>query len=515
MTIFLGGLFSIEKEIKNFFKKTLEMESKEFIRVTLTNENAEDEVIKINNYMKNPQIVYIYCYMSHYTHLLKIAETMTLSKAVNDDFRLFVFTKDNNKVISNQIFDICNFLNRENSTKTKNFKNGIIDDVEKIDEEVYSNFINKSKNINMARKLFFNLILAHNLLKKINNYNEFIINFPFNYNKRDLSHCIAFMNKYINDFMDREEPPTVVLFLLYCLEVFYGNRLVYKDDYNRFIKIILKFLDDDKFLNRGTYFFVGDNSFLNINAQDSHLTKEDVIRIFEGISMETYLEMFDMINRLIIYEEDCNFQKKIFNLFSQMNLQSYKEPEVIIDYAKSIDLLENIKNTLPEPINIEKEQKTPTFKLTKNGELVNMTDECLKSEINSYNAYLNMILEELSYLMSIFTNKVNLTSYSLNLIKILNNDVIPENWKNHCHKPNSKVSIQYWLTDLGTKFKFLRDWLSGKTPEIYEASYFYNFKYLLNNIILHYSKKYNINVESIVLKFLPVKQDIAKEFRFK
>jgi len=512
MTVFLGGYFSIEKEIKNFFLKKSEAEEIDLIKVYLTVENIDDEITKLGNYMKNPCIVFIYCNIATYNHMTKLTEMFNPTSEIfsnlkiNDNFRIFVFTKDINKLLSQPVFDICTFLNRQNPSEIKNFKNAIIDDLEKIDEEVYNSFINKSRHLLVARKLFFTILITHNLLKQLYKYNKHIMNIPFDFNKRDLCHCLIFVDNYLKVL---DESQNVILLLQTCLEIYYAGRLIYNEDYNRFIKIIFKFLDEDKFMNNKFFFYLNDHSKLNIPVKDISLFKEDLISIFENITSECYSELLDIVNPLIIQEEENKFQGKVFNLLSKISGKVVEEEEdPVIDYQKSLDIVEKIRRTLPEPIKIDVEFANPTFKVTKNGDYVNLTDESLKVEVNSYNKYLNKIIEELYHITNVLNNKATVDHFYLKSIQNIIDNILPEHWKNFSYQSDSDIIITSWLEDLDKKFKYLREWLLKSTPDVLEASYFFNFKYLLINLTLHYSRKFNISVEDIVLKFMPAKLDL-------
>ena len=274
-------------------------------------------------------------------------------------------------------------------------KDYVFDILENLDNYFFDSLVNQKKNILFARKIFFHLLIVHSIIKQYYFFDTNIYHIPFEFNKKDLSNCLYFVTHFIKNMdKDKDDAQNYITLINLVFEVFYAGRLIYKEDFNRVIKLLLRYFEDDKFFMSDFYFYYKENSKLNIKVEEKDLTLNEIARILNEIPLDSYYSLLENINPILIKQRLNEIPK---SFFSSLNfLYGTKSLDNIPSNLKNIKIknwkfnemiikLKEIKSNLPVPLETIGEESNPSFmKINKNGELINPLDESLNREIILY-----------------------------------------------------------------------------------------------------------------------------------
>ncbi len=460
---------SSELEIIKLYNRKLNVEQADSIlTISLKGELTEEDLNKITNAMKFGNLTILK--ESHWINysFARLNELMTDTKStIHENFRLIMISKSNRN-LSRSHFENCNIINRDYYS-VKTLKDYIIDILENLDNFLIENMVNQKKNMSFARKIFFHLLIVHSVIKQYYFYDTNLYYIPFEFNKKDLSNSFFFIIQFIKNFdKDKDDVQNYITLINLVFEVFYAGRLIYKEDFNRVIKLLLRYFEEEKFSNTNFYFYFTKNSKLNIKADDKDLTYEEISKLLNDIPIDSYYNLLENISPSLIKEKLIDIPKNFFTVFNKLygprNLDHenyHSEIETNWKFNELLEKLKDIKKKLPTPINIEGEGNNPNFmKMNKFGDVLNPMDETLKREIIMYNNYLKIVFLDIENMIKIYNGMfIYNEAYDFMLQTIAKNQ-IPSNWIKQCFPINiekvkrNQYSLSDWIKDFSERIDF-------------------------------------------------------------
>jgi energy-coupling factor transporter ATP-binding protein EcfA2 len=531
-----------EKEIIIYYKKKYSLESNNFYKIITLDAEINSATFEIlHTAMKSGLLVLIKNIQYAKNSIIKLFEILEDQKTfINDAFRLVFMTKSN-LILSNFIYENCIIMNR-NIPKFNTIKDTIQDSIENIDIPHFEYLINRKNNSLFSRKIAIHLVITHSILKHMHFYRTGVYNNPIEYSKKDFLNCFYFISSYLNTLGDEKETfnnsqanyssNNYSALMNLVFESFYCNRLIYKEEASRTMKVLQRYFEEDKFLNEKFYFQfkygnVSNNNISNKSIQieantntsgNPTLSSEDLMNLIDEIPLEEYYDMIINVPIHIINEklaENARDFFRDFTIISNMSSSIYFEEmnKEDIDLEKFNKILTQFKNKLPGLIVLTSEASPQTFKLNKNLEYVNPLDESLKSEVLAYNDYLARINDDIETLSKILRNEVVMNNYNYNMILDTSKDVLPNAWKEQCFNFNKCIdlTLDKWSQKLNERFKILRSWLINTTCDVYNVTLFYNIRLFLYSIVFYFAKKASVSPELIKIKFFLTKYNTKEE----
>ena len=475
---------------------------------------------KVLSSIKNGTLIYIREIHLAKQSLQKLFDLLTDQKTVvHENFRI-IFNCKNNEVLSNIIYDNCIILNR-NLNSIDNMKDYVLEIFENSDIYFNDNLVNLKKHILLCRKIFFHLIIVHAVIKQYKFYNDSLYNIPYEFNKKDLYNCLYFVTNYLKNLDPKDikdDAQNYFLLINIIFESNYANRLVYKEDFHRLMKLLLRFFEEDKFLHTDFYFYLSQNSQINIKVTDSELSPQEISKILRDIPMEAYYELLDNINPIILKDKLSLYPRAFYSYFDQIYSQKLFFDD---NYTKKEDWnlhnflarLKEIKVKIPQNISFSEDEVYHSYlKQNKQGDLAYPLDDSLRREIESYNNYLEYIREDIECMIKVHNGSLIYSEDFNQMIQSLINGLVPSKWLNSkisyfVESENLLVDFDIWLSELELRINKMKKWLLLGNLEVYNLNIFFNRKIFLINLINHFAKKFNFPPDTIKLKFSLEKSD--------
>ncbi len=533
-----------DKEIINYYQSKFmmgETVNVSYETMILTTELNPTQMEKITNSMRTGNLILI----KGIEYLRGSIETIinTLddkNNIVNDSFRI-IFIAKSNIILPNIIYDRCFILNKNQDDKNLNLKESINELLDNIDVNLFEFAMDRKFNPIFTRKLFFHLILSHSILKIYDSFDSNFYNLPYCFNKKDFYYCFKFIQIYLEKIGDKEEAQNnnpnnfnnnnYLSLVNMCIDTFYLNRVMYKQDYVKVNKLMHRFFEESDFLNEGYLMFYRnshDKTFV-IKNKDATLTDmledkytinevintinfDEMGSILDKISLENYYDLINNMPYELINLKLCNIGKYYIDNLCKMNtiyIRSFKNMEINklyeINAEEYISQVSDIKNNLPEKIYFGEEASSLIFKLTKKGEYVNPMDESVKFEVNKYNDFLSKINEDIDMTNRIVKGDILFNDHYNTTICDIYNKKLPDKWQLHSfilkNDKDNHVDLNIWIDNIKERFIILRKWLQYGSLEIYPLKLFYNFKLFIFSILNMFSRKANVTPDEITLKF--------------
>ncbi len=462
----------------------------------------------------------------------------------SDAFRLVLVTKSN-IILPSLIYDQCFILNRNTNPLDLNIKESINDLLDNIDLNVFEYMLNRKFSPAFSRKLFFHILLAHSVLKIYQSFGSQLYNLQYKFDKKDFYYCFKFIKMYLEKIGDKDEANNnspnnynnnnYLSLVSICIDTFYLNRIMYKEDYQRVKKLMHRFFEEKEFMNEGYLMFYRnshDKTFVirnmdatlvdevedkyTMNEAITNMNLEEVKNLLDKIPLENY---YDLINNLpyeLINQKMKNLSAYYFENMIKLNkiyIKSYKNMEINklynVDAEKFSQIILHLKENLPEKIYFGEEASSVIFKLTKNGEYINPMDESIKFEVIKYNDFLLKIMEDMDVMSKIVRGEILFNDHYNNMIFDVYNSKLPKKWQLHSFilkkDSNNTYDLNIWLENIKDRFLILRKWLQLGLLEIFPLKLFYNFKLFIFCVMNLFSRKAGVTPDEIVLKFFLTK----------
>ena len=155
-----------------------------------------------------------------------------------------------------------------------------------------------------------------------------------------------------------------------------------------------------------------------------------------------------------------------------------------------MQLLEDIKKSLPDQLNTA-DANPILFKVNKFNELFNPLDRCLEKEIEFFNMYINIIIEDINNILLILQGDMMLNDKYCTMINSLSKNLVPKEWKKTRLYPD--MSVQKWLNLLKSFYSLINNWIIDGSLFVYDLSALSNTKLFLITLPIYFQKKLQEN----------------------
>jgi len=530
--------FLSEKEIISSYAKKYAIEGTQFFNiVNITNDMSTSQLEWILSIIRTPSLLIMRNIHLAKNSVIKIFETLNDQKnLVNEAFRLIFITKSN-VVVTSQVYDNCLILNR-NKPKSMNVKDTIQDIIESADSNLFTYALNRNCNSLQTRKIFFHLVIVHAILKQYNYYvNNIAYTVPVEFNKRDFFNCFYFVANYLQQIGEVQEninnnpnnynDNNYISLMNTVFESFYCSRLIYREEINKTMKILQKFVEHDRFYDEQFFFSYNNQSIVGRNEKiisskkieilstdEPNLSKDDLSKIIDDIPLDDYYDMLYNIPTYMIRSKLSTFADDFFKdlavvqcmigseevIYMKMNRKKVKSFQMENEEKFVTELLDNI----PKAIKLD-QIPSSTFKLNKHGEYVNPIDESLKYEVSMYNSYLLSLENDIDVISKIYNSDIDLSDEYYTVIYDVCHDVLPKRWKSDCFNDSmlgpKDVSLAKWNQELTKRIETLEKWLRAPLT-VYPINLLFSVRLFLFSVLMTFSRKTGISPEKLKLKFL-------------
>ena len=507
-------------------------------------ELSNNELDFIHNAMRNGGVIIIKNAHLVKESILKLFEEFNDQNTIlNEHFKL-IFTVNHHCPLPTFFYENCRIVNRDLNVITE-IKEYIIDLIELTSYEIYNDLMNSQNNNSSAyyiKKLYIYFTIIHAVLVQYSCLKTQIFRIPIEFKRKDYFNLLKFLINFMNSLPEDKQKEltnndniygfTYESIIKIIIDLFIDTRLLYPEDVHRINLIVNSFFDNDDFLNKNFLFKYED--FIIDNFNPDEIPKEEIENMKkpeENNNIQKGKEQSNVNQILIPKSVLCEKIRKINNedfnaLIFGMSTKILKEnsEKTIKDFYKSISLgligepipktritklniknilnsIKEIKANIPDPLSIT-EANPALFKINKFDELFNPFDESLKSEIDSYNNYLNLITNDIHIINKIFRSEMFLTKEYFEVLENLSQKEIPSKWRLHYSK--KPLMISDWKTIIKDIFNEINEWINNASLKIYDLSHFIDYKLFLNKIPLYFNKKLPENFASpdkLKLKF--------------
>ena len=568
-----NGEIIYQKEIKELYLKKLKpvnvREDKENViindSVTFKEispsklEFTNNELDTIHSSMKTGGVIFIKnCFIIKDSIMKLIEEINDRNANLNENFKLILFINKNN-IFPKYLYTKCSFVNRDILLLSQ-MKDFIIDLIEETPLELFNQLMNSQNNnisAYFSKKLYIFFTIIYAILIQYSILNSKIIKIPVNFSRKEYFSCLEYIIDVMSSLIEEKQKElqnidnifgfTYESIVKIINDAFIYSKLITKNDYNRVEKLILFLFENSSFMKNDTLFsyneFIlmnideknypinendlvnNDEPFLQINSNSSSgaaqssikycIPKRALLEQFERIPNEIYYELMYGISKHMCDNETKKNIKDFYSIFSKEKNKKEKIHNYKININNIIERLTELKRLLPDLLNTTEASST-LFKINKYNELFNPLDECLTQEINAYNKFLSDLYEDITNLMNVINGNMFLITQYYDMIKDINNNIVPERWKlskyNHTNKCKDMDS---WLNQIKHNYNIFNKWIFDGFLNVYDLSIFSNEKLFITLLPIYFQKKIGelkrVSSDKIKLNFKLTKYDNNKE----
>ena len=556
-----GNLF-LEKEIKDHYIKRMKTTNSENNNIQKQEVNINDHNVHykelninkkeltnvesemIHNSIKTGGVILIKNALLIEESLQKIIEELQdKNTIINDNFKLIILVKSKN-LLPKFLYSSTNIIHND-FVMMKQMKEYIINLIEETPIDLYNKFFNCEIHYLLSfhmKKIYIYLLIVNATLVQYSFIHSKIYKIPIAFCKKDFISSLEFIEHYILSINEEKikaliDPDNIYGFnfdsiIKMTLESFIIDRLIYREDEEKIMKILLQIFDSELFLRENINYF-NYNEFIipKINEKlypknrdyiqedlissksnrnlpeifNFSIPKEAVIESFENIPNEKYYNLLYGISNEMINSHTSKIIYDFYNIFSKYILKESEDlnfntnlnnkgnlPEIFnLDSQIIFEIIENIKALLPDQLNTS--DASPTlFKVNKFNELINPLDECLRKEINIFNNYLNIVLADIENIKKILEGDMILNQKYYNILIQLKKKLLPKDW-NKSNNIQKEVSIDKWLSLLKYNYEQMNNWIMNGGLIVYDLSILFNPKLFIITFPIYFQKKLNEN----------------------
>ena len=174
-------------------------------------------------------------------------------------------------------------------------------------------------------------------------------------------------------------------------------------------------------------------------------------------------------------------------------------------------VLNRIKLGLPDALNAS-EGYPLLFKVNKLNDYINPLDTCLLAEMNSYNAYISQIQNDINNLNLALKREMVLNEEFSNIIDSLSLMKLPRKWALNAN--DEGMNIDKWLKMIKESFDVITQWIKEGSLKCYDMNKLINKNLFLGILPMYFIRKYNddkTSPEKVHLKFEFIRCNDEKE----
>ena len=539
------GEIIYQKEIKELYIKKLKQinirEEKEnmaindnvsFKEISPTKlEFTNNELDTIHGCMKTGGVIFIKnCYIIKDSLMKLIDEINDKNTNLNENFKLILYMNNNN-IFPKFLYSKCYFINRDILLLSQ-MKDFILDLIEETPIEIFNNFMN-SQNTNISayylKKLYVFFTIVYAILTQYSILKSNIMRIPIKFPRKEYFLCLEYIIDIFSSLIEEKQKEmhntdniygfTYESIIKIVSDAFIYSKLITKNEYNRIEKVLQHILANSGFVKNDILFAYSEFILLNIDEkrypintnelvsnEDSNnnlnavattqsnikycIPKYALLEQFEKIPNETYYILMYGISKYTYDKETSKYIREFFSISSKhITKKEIKIENHKININNIIERLTELKRSLPDLLNTTEASST-LFKINKYNELFNPLDECLTKEINSYNKYLSGLYEDIANLMLVINGNMLLISQYYDMIKDINNNIVPKRWKFSKFDNSSKCKdMDSWLNQIKNDYDVFNKWIFDGFLNVYDLSIFSDEKLFITLLPIYFQKK--------------------------
>ena len=542
------GEIKFQKEIKELYVKKLKqtnvVEGKEnavtesvvsFKEITPSKlEFTNSELDTIHNSMKNGGVVFIKnCYIVKEAILKIIEEINDNNNVLNENFKL-ILLMNNNNIFPKYLYSSCYFINRDTLLLTQ-MKDFLLDLIVETPIELFNKLMN-SENTNISayylKKLYIFFTIIYVILIQYYYMKSNIMKIPLNYSRKEYFMCLKFIVDLLSSLIEEKQKElhnldnifgfTYESIIKIINDAFIYSKLITNEDYSRVEKFLTNIFENSSFMKDDLLFAYNDFILFNIDEKkypvnanelvntgyeenNNHnnssnalvaqpsikycIPKSALLEQLEKISNEQYYSLLYGISKQMTIIETEKVINGFYALVGKNKIEKeIKEEQNKLNLNNIVERLNELKRSLPDLLNTTEASST-LFKINKYNELFNPLDECLTQEINSFNIYLNSIYDEIGNLMNVINGNMLLISEYYDMLKDINDNIVPKKWKLSKFNSSKCKDMDSWLSQIKYTYDVFNKWIFDGFLYVYDLSIFNNEKLFITLLPIYFQKK--------------------------
>ena len=385
------------------------------------------ELETVHNSMRTGGVIAIKNCLLVQDSLIKLLdEFKDKNVVINENFKLILLVKTNNLLPKN-LYTSTNIIHND-FILLKIMKEYIINLIKETPIDLYNKFMNYDLHMNIMfhlKKIFIYFIIINAILVQYSILNSKMYKIPVDFCKKDFIISLKFIDQYISSINEEKmkallDPDNSYGFnfdsiIKLSLDNFVNARLIYREDEESVQKMLSQFFEGEQFLRENNNYF-NHNGFLvpklneklfpkkkELTPRDEHINvrhsnkslytvnisyyipKDAVVDLFEKIPDEKYYYLLYGVSNDMIYTQTTRIIYDFYNIFSKDSTDetfdvtkteniSYDLPEIFNIKSEIVQLLEDIKKSLPDQLNTA-DANPILFKVNKFNELFNPLDK--------------------------------------------------------------------------------------------------------------------------------------------
>ena len=493
-------------------------------------EFTNNELDSIHSSMKTGGVIFIKnCYSIKESIFKLIEEINDKNITLNENFKLILFMNNNNN-FPKYLYSKCNFINRD-ILLVSQMKVFIIDLIEETPIELFNQLMNSQINNICSyylKKLYIFFTIIYTILIQYSAFKPNLMKIPINYSRKEYFFCLEYIIDIISSLIEEKQKElqnvdnifgfTYESVIEIITDIFIYSKLITKNEYNFIKRLIIYLFENSGFMKNETLFAYNEFILMNIDEKKYPINSNELINndntfnnqksLFDKLNNKycipksALLKEFEKIPNEIYYILMYGISKFMYNKETEKKIKEFYEvfgndkikKEIKIKYNKIninyiTERLDELKRLLPDLIYIL-EANSSLFKLNKYNELLNPLDECLKQEINSFNLFLTDLYNDINNLMNVIKGNRLLIKQYYDMIRDINNNIVPKKWKLSKFDNSSKCkNIDSWIIQIKYIYEVLNKWLFDGFLKIYDLSIFSNDKLFITLLPIYFQKR--------------------------
>ena len=568
-----NGEIMYQKEIKELYvkklKQTTVVEGKEtvvessvsFKEITPSKlEFSNNELDTIHNCMKNGGVVFIKNCNLVREAILKIIEEINDKEntVLNENFKL-ILLMNTKKVFHKYFYESCYFINRDILLYTQ-MKDFLLDLIKETPIELFNKLMN-SENTNISayysKKLYMFFTIIYTVLIQYKILKSNIMKIPINFSRKEYFSCLKYLIDILASLIEEKQKElhnmdnsfgfTYESIIKIINDTLIYSKIITKEDYSRLENFLTHLFENSYFLKDDVLFAYDDFILMNIDEKRYPANANDIVEVkrddhsnntssnalvatqsvkycipksalleqLERIPNEQYYVLMYGISNYMSNSVTDKTIKGFYSLVGRNAIDENKENNHKIMVNNIVERITELKRSLPDLLNTTEASST-LFKINKYNELFNPLDECLTKEIESYNKYLTTLYHDIDNLMSVINGNMLLISEYYDMIKDINNNVVPKKWKLSKLKNNTKFKdMDSWLNQIKHNYDIFNKWITDGFLNVYDLSIFNDEKLFITLLPIYFQKKMpeskSCSSDKIKINFKLTKYDSNEE----
>ena len=383
-----------------------------------------------------------------------------------------------------------------------------------------------------SKKLYIFFTIVYTVLIQYRNLKSKIMKIPITYSRKEYFSCLKYLIDVLSSLIEEKQKElhnmdntfgfTYESIIKIINDAFIYSKLITKEDFSRLENFLTHLFENSYFLKDDMLFAYDDFILMNIDEKrypvnqndiveekrDDHsnnnssnalvapqsikycIPKSALLEQLERIPNEQYYVLMYGISKYISNSVTDKNIKEFYSLVGKSIMDENKVNDHKIMISNIVERITELKRSLPDLLNTTEASST-LFKINKYNELFNPLDECLTKEINAFNKYVSTLFDDISNLMNVINGNMLLISEYFDMIKDINNNIVPKKWKLYKFNKNSDKykDMDSWVNQIKHIYDVFNKWIFDGFLNVYDLSIFNDEKLFITLLPIYFQKK--------------------------